>query len=54
MRGTGNRTIEDHKKVRITPAHAGNSRGISWPSFASRDHPRSCGEQAILEIITQA
>ena len=24
MRGTGNRTIEDHKKVRITPAHAGN------------------------------
>ena len=31
-------------RARITPAHAGKTRRMCWPTRASADHPRACGE----------
>ena len=33
--------------VRITPAHAGKSRPITWVTSWHRDHPRTCGEKTL-------
>ena len=32
----------------ITPAHAGNSKGPQVQTVVFEDHPRSCGEQYVL------
>ena len=45
MRGTVTDVIDAFKEMRITPAHAGNSRTASEMLKEYKDHPRTCGEQ---------
>ena len=44
MRGTLNFTPEQVAKMRITPAHAGNTAQMKAKLANDRDHPRPCGE----------
>ena len=44
MRGTHTLPRFVAKKVRIIPAHAGNSRRFHHPTHRYSDHPRACGE----------
>ena len=44
MRGTHGQHRTSRVRVRIIPAHAGNTRGPSKPRVAQPDHPRACGE----------
>ena len=45
VRGTDDSSRLENKKIRITPACAGNSEaaGLQWQDV--EDHPRVCGEQ---------
>ena len=52
MRGTELHKCLDLFKSRITPAHAGNSRNISFRERNIGDHPRSCGEQSPPIVVT--
>ena len=45
VRGTEIRHFLKLKKLRITPACAGNSLAVTARWKAARDHPRVCGEQ---------
>ena len=45
MRGTVIVGYQFRHLVGITPAHAGNSAEMCRTVIASRDHPRTCGEQ---------
>ena len=45
MRGKGEQTARPHYHMRITPAYAGKSHGMSSASPMKRDHPRVCGEK---------
>ena len=46
MRGTLVRAHLSRRRVRIIPAHAGNSGSIFSVVTAASDHPRACGELA--------
>ena len=35
----------------ITPAYAGKSRTVRWTVLSVRDHPRVCGEKALLDQV---
>ena len=39
--------------LRITPAYAGKSRGCPAACILRRDHPRVCGEKALLCLSLQ-
>ena len=45
MRGKVDPKTADPRNVRITPAHAGKSKGRVWKCMRDRDHPRACGEK---------
>ena len=47
MRGTGWLHSDWLGRIRITPAHAGNSTAPWCTSAGAEDHPRTCGEQAL-------
>ena len=53
MRGTVNFGGLDFRRVRITPADAGNRPGLSKSYDGRRDHPRGCGEQYWLAMLTK-
>ena len=44
MRGKPPRPDSLRGAHRITPAHAGKTRRMCWPTRISADHPRACGE----------
>ncbi len=44
MRGIPTGSAGGHTHYGITPAHAGNTRGVGPLIMACRDHPRACGE----------
>ena len=44
MRGTQRPWIQSYSKLRIIPAHAGNTRVVAFAESADGDHPRTCGE----------
>ena len=48
MRGTVSASSVVSYTVRITPAHAGNSRTTFYSYNRYQDHPRTCGEQRVL------
>ena len=48
MRGTELYYQKKEKMEGITPAHAGNSFHVTYCSSVCRDHPRTCGEQLVL------
>ena len=54
MRGTGKTFYIFVQFGRITPAHAGNRPPWVSPYHLSKDHPRSCGEQARGYLRTQS
>ncbi len=54
MRGKGRRELRTRNRRRIIPAHAGKSKFAIDPQAENRDHPRSCGEKAILASRAQA
>ena len=51
MRGTPFQTNCIGKSVRITPAHAGNTEGISEIEEMEQDHPRPCGEHFSTNFV---
>ena len=50
MRGKEKDTKGDSALYRITPAHAGKSRGGTGGRSPRKDHPRACGEKAFLHM----
>ena len=50
VRGKGNGFVARTENVRITPACAGKSLGAAACFNLERDHPRVCGEKAILQM----
>jgi len=46
MRGTPEPGEQTHRRIGITPAHAGNTCKWQAVSRVFRDHPRTCGEHA--------
>ena len=48
MRGTQNQKKKDRFRIRITPAHAGNTPCGIEPPLQHQDHPRPCGEHSSL------
>ena len=44
MRGIPWLRFNSIETVGITPAHAGNTRGVTDYELEVRDHPRACGE----------
>ena len=51
MRGTAFSAVTSAHKIRITPAHAGNSGIPSKTKFSAQDHPRACGEQVLENLV---
>ena len=51
MRGKDLKAPQILLGFRITPAHAGKSRSASYPTFRSRDHPRTCGEKCMFPVL---
>ena len=49
MRGTVSIVAEGTINFRITPAHAGNRSILRPIPCGLRDHPRSCGEQVLVQ-----
>ncbi len=49
MRGTHRIVQPKITNIRITPAHAGNTRWWFSPIPPSQDHPRPCGEHGICK-----
>ena len=54
LRGTVSSGKEQVAGARITPAPAGNSYTLPFIHNAQRDHPRACGEQGSMEIISSS
>ena len=54
MRGKGNQDVNGPSNAGITPAYAGKSMPKIPDNAAGQDHPRVCGEKAILPINSQA
>ena len=52
MRGKATVTVEIDSKSRITPAHAGKSLHLSNRFRHLPDHPRTCGEKKVGDLIT--
>ena len=50
MRGKGSNNSDDGQRTGITPAHAGKSGKQKALQTLSKDHPRACGEKAVLLI----
>ena len=50
VRGTDADIVVDKFHVGITPACAGNSLPFFASSFPTWDHPRVCGEQAVISM----
>ena len=48
MRGKGHFTSPHIVYSRITPAYAGKSLDLKWKAKKQQDHPRLCGEKAVL------
>ena len=48
MRGTLLGAIHEERLGRIIPAHAGNSASSTTATAAASDHPRACGELALV------
>ena len=44
VRGTLRHRLQGHAETGIIPACAGNTRGMPRNLYATRDHPRMCGE----------
>ena len=44
MRGILLQYLQENRRKRIIPAHAGNTRFLLMTTRAIEDHPRSCGE----------
>ena len=53
MRGKAFPSIKTILLMRITPAYAGKSRGCPAACILRRDHPRVCGEKALLCLSLQ-
>ena len=51
MRGTVALSGVQKSKIRITPAHAGNSTACNAFPLTFKDHPRSCGEQPSPRLL---
>ena len=51
MRGKQRETLLERTRRRITPAHAGKTRGCCRPRSRCADHPRACGENSRAESI---
>ena len=51
MRGKDYAYVLDEAPFRITPAHAGKSSTPFPDPRSCEDHPRTCGEKIIFEII---
>ena len=45
MRGKDTQTVEQARRVGITPAYAGKSDFVLLSGCSSWDHPRVCGEK---------
>ena len=54
MRGAGGRPQIGEVRRRIIPAHAGSSCCSRPFSKMPRDHPRACGEQAVVDAALHA
>ena len=50
MRGTLTRIELERARAGIIPAHAGNTQGTRTRAERRRDHPRACGEHAIVSL----
>ena len=48
MRGKVSLTLAADVCGRITPAYAGKSLDLKWKAKKQQDHPRLCGEKAVL------
>ena len=51
MRGKGLREYIQYNFPGITPARAGKSVSAGVCSASRRDHPRACGEKALLPVL---
>ena len=51
MRGTAVRHLHSAERSGITPAHAGNRATICNFFMHWKDHPRTCGEQALRLVL---
>ena len=49
MRGKVNKIILNFSCLRITPAHAGKRLLRLWLMQCVQDHPRTCGEKALID-----
>ena len=54
MRGKPSKGIKGRHRVRIIPAHAGQTRGISARSASITDHPRACGANCVTSAAMVA
>ena len=50
MRGTRYASDSRDGRVRIIPAHAGNTERKGVRIYADRDHPRACGEHSAQSV----
>ena len=50
MRGKAVRALAAIRRDRITPAHAGKSERRDLELLSRGDHPRPCGEKALLKL----
>ena len=53
MRGTAPHYAVSRGCFGITPAHAGNSSSEVSSTERSQDHPRTCGEQILCQILIE-
>ena len=53
MRGKGKAQAQIEQEGRITPAHAGKSRGHLHRRHTHEDHPRPCGEKPSTPLLPQ-
>ena len=51
MRGALSRNSVQGAPVRIIPADAGSTQVAQYKDVADRDHPRGCGEHAVVTTI---
>ena len=51
MRGKAIALCSSPRGHRITPAYAGKSRQLCPDCLSSQDHPRLCGEKALLKTL---
>ncbi len=54
MRGKQRPTLPPIHARRIIPAHAGQTDDKRWYVFCSADHPRACGANPLLSVLSGA